>query len=284
MSGQIRTVFLQVVVVFISSCSLNHLPIGLSTYLIEQRMEGLNRLHDLTRAESELKENIQLLGRMLQQADVDPRFYIYDAHANFSYAFAFVEDRDVVRSKRLYMRAFNSALKALAVFGIQETDLNARSDQLEKKLSGLTKPAVPALYWLAMSWARLIELKQPDLVSLMHLHKTALLMQRVLELDRYYQHAGPYVFFAVYYSIRPVLLGGDPQRAREYFEIARKYNRNRLLMIDYLEAKYLHTGQAGQHSRRERIQQILKSPRDIYPGQELMNQIAKQKAASLISG
>ncbi len=247
-------------------------------------MAQLNQQADLALAKVELRENILLLSDLLKEPGVNPQFYSYSSQAHFSYAFAFLEDHNKDAARRSYLHAFDHAVKALEHTGIRKADLYAATDRLAAKLQRLDKNTVPALYWLAVSWAKLIELKQPDLVSLTHLHKTALIMEKVMALDKYYQHAGAYVFFAIYYSFRPAYLGGNRTLAMDYFNRARAYNKNRLLMVDYLELKYLYSDSAHNKNQKRQLRFILQAPVDIHPEQKLMNQVAKQKAASLLSG
>jgi len=267
---------------FISACSLNSMPDRLSTFFIEQRIDALNRENDLERARHILPENIHLLEDMISTDRKNPRLHTYAAQAYYGYGFAFVEDAHPRQAISLYYKALAHGRQALAEYGITRELLNGNTRKLKLRVAQLPREAVAALYWTALSWARLIEIRQPDLISISQLHKAVILMERVLKLDAAYQQGGPYLFFAVYYS-RPSLLGGNRQLAEQYFERARRVSNNRLLLVDYLQARYLNGSVSGSKDLNHRLQRIIQAPENLYPEYALMNAVARQKAARLLS-
>lgn len=280
-------IFLQcVLVVFLfqllSACSINQLSARVSSLFIEHRVEALNRQNDLAAVKKKMLSDIGRLESMLAAGVNTEKLHIYAAQAYYSYAFAFIEDNHTGRAMRYYHRAYEHACLVLQLYGVSEKDLQGRSDRLSSQLAALPKHAVDGLYWTALSWAKLIELRQPDIISLTQLHKTALLMKQVISFDEHYNLAGPHLFFAVYYSVRPSYLGGDDRLAQQYFDQARRYNRSRLLLVDYLQARYL--GQGGSQPRyRRQLQKIIGAPDNLYPDQALSNAVAKKKAAILLA-
>lgn len=275
--------FVQLVVLMplLASCSINQFSEKFSAFLIENKVASLNRQSDLGRVKGQLLDNIRRLESLLVSGDRSSQMYIYAAQANYSYAFAYEEDRNPEKALTYYSRAYKHALHALRAYGLRRGDLLGRTQSLKLKLSKLPKSSVAGLYWAAMSWAKLIELKQPDLLAMTQLHKAAMLMEQVLKLDSTYNLGGPYLFFAVLYSMRPAYLGGDEALARQYFDRARQFNGHRLLLVDYLQARYLNGRQGELHYQR-RLKRILHAPADLYPEQSLINAVAKQKAARLL--
>lgn len=220
---------------------------------------------------------------MLAVDENNQDLHIYAAQAHYSYAFAFMEDTHASQAIEHYFKSYQHAKAALSLQGVSARSLRGRSPQLRKKVNSLPETSVAALYWTALSWAKLIELKQPDMLLFSQLPKTAILMNRVVKLDGDYQHGGPYLFFAVYYGGLSRYLGGNSALAEEYFERARRVNKNRLLMVDFLQAKYMNGQIGGEKGLNRRLQKIVKAPDGLYPEQALMNAVAKQKAARLLS-
>ena len=183
----------------------------------------------------------------------------------------------------MHLKSYQHAVAALATHNVLAADLQGRSPRLRKKTRRLTKDAVDALYWTAVSWAKLIEIKQPDLLMFSQLHKTAILMEQVIKLDESYQLGGPHLFFAVYYGGRAAYLGGNDQLAGQYFDQARALNQDRLLLVDFLQAKYLNGRVNGDKKYTQRLRNIVKAPNDLYPEQALINAVVKQKASLLLS-
>lgn len=279
----LQAVIAGVSLLVISACSFNSLSARLSSVFIEYRVEALNRETDLSKVRSLLPENIKQLESMLAIDEDNQDLHIYAAQAHYSFAFAFMEDIHNNQAIVHYYKSYQHAKAALSLQGVSAKLLQGRSPRLEKKVSVLSESSVEALYWTALSWAKLIELKQPDVLMLSQLPKAAILMDRVLKLNGDYQFGGPYLFFAVYYAGRPHYLGGDQALAIEYFERAHRVNRNRLLLVDYLQARYLY-GRAGRgKGLNQRLKKIIQAPDDLYPEQGLMNAVAKQKASRLLS-
>lgn len=222
------------------ACSINGLSVRFSSALIEHEISVLNQENDLKKVEFLLPKNITRLEQLLLIDQRNKNLHVYASQAYYSYAFAFVEDKNIKQAISLYKRSFQHAKAALELHGVSRSDLLGNSSHLRKKIGKLPKQAVDAIYWVALSWARLIEIKQPDILLLTQLHKTAILMQQVVRFDEAYQLGGPYLFFAVYYSGRSHYLGGNDFLAGQYFERARELNHNRLLIVDFLQAKYLN--------------------------------------------
>lgn len=279
----LQAVIAGVSLLVMSACSLNSLSVRLSSVFIEHRVEALSRETDLVKVRRLLPENIKQLESMLATDGGNQNLHIYAAQAHYSYAFAFMEDTHNNQAIAHYYKSYKHAKAALSLQGVSAKLLRGRSPRLKKKVSALSKSSVEALYWTALSWAKLIELKQPDMLMLSQLPKTAILMERVLKLDADYHLGGPYLFFAVYYGGRSHYMGGDPSLALEYFERARRVNNNRLLLVDFLQAKYLNGRANGGSSLNQRLKKIIQAPDNLYPEQGLMNAVAKQKASRLLS-
>lgn len=279
----LQAVIAGVSLLVISACSLNSLSVRLSSVFIEHRVEALSRETDLSKVRRLLPENIKQLESMLATDEDNQNLHIYAAQAHYSYAFAFMEDTHNNQAIEHYYKSYQHAKAALSLQGISAKLLRGRSPRLKKRVSILSESSVEALYWTALSWAKLIELKQPDMLMLSQLPKTAILMERVIKLDGDYQFGGPYLFFAVYYGSRSHYLGGDQALASEYFERARRVNKNRLLLVDYLQAKYLYGRESGGEGLSKRLKKIIQAPDNLYPEQGLMNAVAKHKASRLLS-
>ena len=61
--------------------------------------------------------------------------------------------------------------------------------------------------------------------------RVELLMNRVLELDPGFHHAGPHLFLGAFYSGRSRMLGGNLDKARNHFEQALKITEGKYLLL-----------------------------------------------------
>ncbi len=249
---------------------------------IKYKIESLNSESDLLKVEQQLPKNIESLEQLITQNKHNKELHIYAAQAYYSYAFGFIEDKDINHATWLYSQAYHHAKKALALHGISESDLKGSTINLRQKIHALKVDATDALYWTAISWAKIIEIKQPSFSYLIQFHKPAILMKKVIKLDDSYLHYGSYLFFAVYYAALPFYLGGNNSTATKYFEQARSLNHNRLLIIDFLQLKYLK-GRIKKETYTQRLKKIIDAPTGKHTEHILMNAVAKKKASNLLS-
>jgi len=266
----------------LNACSLNSFTARISSLFIEDSIALLNTEKDLIKVKKQLPVNIAQLEKMLHHNDDKKNLHIYAAQAYYGYAFSFVEDSNKEQAIDLYYKAYKHATSALSYYNISTKDLAGQTPLLNQKVKKLSKNSVDALYWTAISWAKLIELQQPKIILFTQLHKTAVLMEQVIEIDESYQSGGAFLFFAVYYGSRPKILGGNDFLSKKYFERARTLNKNKLLMVDFLQAKYLNGRLHGKEKYNQRLRSIINAPDDLFPEQALMNAVAKQKATILL--
>lgn len=279
--------FLQLVIIGVclitfTACSIQHAYMKITSSYIKYKFELLNNESNLLKVEQQLPKNIESLEQLITKNKQNKELHIYAAQAYYSYAFGFIEDKDINHATWFYSQAYHHAKKALALHGISESHLQGSTINLRQKIRSLRVDATDALYWTAISWAKMIKIKQPSFSYLIQFHKPAILMKKVIKLDESYQHYGPYIFFAVYYAVLPFFLGGSDSTATKYFNQARSLNHNRLLIIDFLQLKYINGDNKKQTYTRQ-LQKIIDTPNDKYPEHALMNAVAKKKAIHLLA-
>lgn len=166
MKGILKVVVLTVGVQLILSCSLGSLSARFSSFFIENRLASLNRETDLKKVRLEFPENIRQLESLLAMDKKNKALHIYIAQAHYSYAFAFIEDTDPEQAVAHYFKAYQHALQVLEIYGLPVSVLSGRTIQLRLQIGKLSDESLAGLYWVALSWAKLIEMKQPDLLLL----------------------------------------------------------------------------------------------------------------------
>ena len=267
----------------LTACSMGQMVVRGSQTILDSGIESMNRETDLQLARDAMPANLKLLEGMLLEDPNNTELLIYAAEGFHGYSFGFVEREDPARAKLLYRRCYAHAKQALHVAGIDIDPEAAAPDALETAVSKAGKKAVPALFWTASCLAKWINLSRDDMSLVASLANTAILMQRVMELDDEFYYGGAYLFFGVYYGGRSPLLGGDFARAEQNFQRAAGINDNKLLMVDLLQAEYLHRQQLDREAFHERLVSILDAPGDLYPEMALVNAISKQRAAHLLT-
>ncbi len=278
----IRLILLSALLGLLNACSMGKITVRASLPMIEGGVVAMNRETDLKLAQAAIPANLGMLEGMLVKDPENRLLHEYAAQGYYGFAYGFIEDDDRARASKLYYRGFKHGKLALAEHDLNETQLNGRLDSLQVALQQLDEDAVPALFWTASNWAKWIDMNRDSAESLVQMPKAAMLMQRVLELDETYFLSGAHIFFGVYYGSRSPMMGGDFSLSEKHFNQARSNTKNRLLLIDLLQAQYLDRQRFAQKAFHQRLQTIINAPADLYPAQGLINTIAKQKAVELL--
>ncbi len=267
----------------LGACSVGQMVARSSLPVVESGNIAMNRETDLELARAAIPANLKLIEGLIEELPENPEVRLQAAQAFYGYAYGFVEDEDGVRAGKLYQRGLQHALKALALAGLHG-DINTLSPQeLKRRLDGLGRDAVPALFWSASCWAKWIDMSRNDPARLAELGKAVALMQRVLELDDTYYYGGAHLFFGVYYGNRPPMLGGDFKRSAAEFDKARAVNKDKLLIVDLLQAQYLARQELDRKQFHQLVTGIVHAPADLYPDMALANAIAQRKAKELLA-
>jgi hypothetical protein len=266
----------------LTACSMGQMVVRGSQTILDSGIESMNRETDLQLARDAMPANLKLLEGMLLEDPNNTELLIYAAEGFHGYSFGFVEREDPARAKLLYRRCYAHAQQALQLAGVDVDPESASPGAVETAVSKAGNKAVPALFWTASCLGKWINLSRDDMSLVASLANTAVLMQRVMELDDKFYYGGPHIFFGVYYGGRAPMLGGDYSRAEAEFRRAAEINDNKLLIVDLLQAEFLDRQRLDQQAFHRRLTAIIDAPDDLYPEMALVNGIAKQQAAILL--
>jgi hypothetical protein len=211
------------------------------------------------------------------------------------YAFGFLEEEMLAskhgtdaynaakaRASEFYRRGKDYGLKAMARFMSIKDPENAPFPIFEKGLKGLSKKAVPAMFWAAFSWANWLNLNSTDPAAIIALPKIEAMARRAAELDSGYGHGSTHALIAVIAASRPSMLGGSDELAKKEFDEAMG------IAPDYLMTKVLY---AQYYARRTGDQALFDSTlgavisADIGGKKEqaLANTLARRRAKILLA-
>lgn len=270
-------------VLLLHGCSMGQLVVRGTQSILDGGLEAMNRETDLQLARDSMPANLKLLEGMLVEDPDNRTLLLYAAQGFYGYSYGFIENEDHGRAGALYRRCYTHAQRALALSGLQVDPETSDAETLAAAADRLGTAAVPALFWSASCLGKWIDMNRDKVASIAGFGNAAALMQRVLELDDDYYHGGAHMFFGVYYGGRAPMLGGDFTRAQHHFDRARAINDNRLLLVDLLQAEYLHRQQLDRQAFNRTLTAVRDAPADLYPDMALVNAIAKQRAATLLA-
>ncbi len=273
---------LSIVILFISSCSLQKIALRSTTGIFQHGVEALYDETDLQLAEQATASNLKLL-EGLHKADPGNRQILLLLTQGFaSYSLGFVEDNSTERAKLFYLRARQYGLLLLAETDAFRDGIPQQEKEFITRLSFLKKKEAEALFWTAFAWGGWINLSKDEAQAIFDLGKVKAMMNRVLALDENVFFGAAHLFFGSIYGSLPKMLGGDPEKAREHFEKCLALNQNRFLMGYVYLARYYAQPLLDEALFDKYLKAVLQAPMDILPENRLITAIAKDKAQKLI--
>lgn len=267
----------------LASCSMNKLVIRQSSRLLDYGSLALYEETDLKLAEQALASNIILLEGMVKGDPGNTKLIVLTAQALAGYALGFAEDSTPKRAQVFYLRARDLGFTILKKNTGFAQALDGAPEDLQKILSKFRQKDVPLLFWTGFAWAGWINLSLNDPQAFADLPKVQIIMQRVLELDESYFHGATHLFFGSVWGMKPKILGGDPEKAKEHFEKNLQLTGEKFLLSYVYYAKYYALKTLDEDLFNRLLNKVLLAPDDVLPGYQLLNMIAKEKAKDLLN-
>lgn len=238
---------------------------------------------DLQLAEESLPAELKLMEGLLKNAPNNRRLLTALSMGFTGYAMLFVEEDAPERASHLYLRAKNYGLRAMGQNGSLLKAAGQSRTAIANALSTTGKEGLGPLFWTTMSWNGWINLNLDKPAALAQLAIAELCLERVLELNGDYFYGTPYVLMGTILASKPKMLGGNPIRAKEYFEKALSLTNGKFLLTQYHFAKYYAVRAQDKTLFNKLIRQIdMTRPEDL-KGACLINTVMKQKAKRLMN-
>jgi hypothetical protein len=266
-----------------SSCSIQKMAISSMSGILNGGMECMLEENDLRIAEVSLISNLKLIETLIKADPGNEDFLTMASMGYGSYALGFLEDSLPDRASNLYLRGRNYGLRLLkekeGITGLETMTL----DEFSKTMGKIKKDDVPALFWSAYNWGSYINLNVADPEIAADLSKVNEMMQKVIDLDSTFYYGGAFLYFGSMYSKIPKMLGGSPEKSKEYFEKALKINEGKFLMTYVYYAKMYAVAVQDKELFTSLLKKVIETPENILPKNVLPNVMAKAKAQVLLN-
>ncbi len=270
-------------VLFITGCSLQKLALKTTTGLFAYGIDAFYSEPDLEIAETAIASNLKLLDGFHLADPQNKKILELLAQGYAGFALAFLEDQAPERASRIYLRARDYGFLRLQKTRAFKNGIPKKESDFVAQLPLLKKSEVPQLFWTAFAWAGWVNLNRDDPQAVFDLSKVKAMMNRVLELDDNFFFGSAHLFWGSTYGSIPKMLGGDPEKALEHFEKAKKISDNKFLIAQVYEAKYYAATTLNETLFDQLLNQVINAPEDVLPGYELMTAVAKRKAKELLA-
>ena len=232
-------------------------------------------------AKAALPTFMVLIDGMIRDNPGDPDLLASGATLYASYGAIFADEE--ARASRLTTRARNYAQSAMCeAYAPSCAWPDATYDEFVASLDGIGSKQAEILYTYGFASLVFLRAHSSDWNSLAELPQMEALFKRYMEISGGAANSSVYTYMGILLTLRPPALGGEPERAREYFEkaIALTGGRDLGVKVEYAKgyAKLLYEREL--HDRL--LQEVLEAD-PYYDGFTLSNVLAKEQAAALMA-
>lgn len=236
--------------------------------------------NDLATVESGAPAYLLMIDSQLH-ADPDNEVLLRSAATIYTaYTDVFVKDKD--RAKKLTNKALHYALRSICVRRSNTCSLRQLNFQEFKDvISKSNAKDVPVLFALGSSWAAWIQAHSEDWNAIAEISRVEVLMQRVVELDEFYQNGAAHLYLGILATFLPAAMGGKPDVGRQHFERVLEISKNKNLMAKVIYAQQYARLVFDRELHDRLLTEVLKADPDV-PGYVLGNTLAQQRARELL--
>ncbi|MBD3226527.1 MAG: hypothetical protein GF313_17510 [Caldithrix sp.] len=277
----LRNVSVFMIGAFLLSCSPQRLVIRQLEPVLDNSVKALYEEGDLQLAEQAMAADLKLVEGLLKSDPQNEKLLTIAAQGYAGYAMGFVEDKQPQRAKKLYLRARDYGLRLLFDDDSIEAHLNKPINQFESLIAQKKEDELPGLFWSGFAWGGYLNLSLNEPTALIDFPKVQAIMKRVATLQPDYFYGGVYLFLGAVYGMKPRMLGGNPEKALQYFQKNLQMTGEQFLLTYIYMARYYAAKVLDEEKFDNYIQQIESASEDILPEARLLNAIAKKKARLL---
>lgn len=218
---------------------------------------------------------------LIEGSPDNPQLLSAGATLYATYGAAFADDE--IRASKLTSRARRYASRAMCETYKPSCGWpNATYDEFVATLEGIGKKNADVLYTYGFAWLAYLRAHSSDLDSLADLPKVEALFEHYLNISGDEVNSSAYTYMGIMLTLRPPSLGGEPERARVFFEkaIAESGGADLSAKVEYAR------GYAKLLYERELHDRLLNEVMEADPNQTgfvLSNVMAQEEAATLLA-
>jgi predicted anti-sigma-YlaC factor YlaD len=185
------------------------------------------------------------------------------------------------RSRNLYLRGRDIILKALDKKhpGFLK---NMNEKKYDQALAPMKKEDAPFLYWGAAGWLGAYAIDPLDMKIGLTVPGAKAMMDRVLEIDENFEKGTIQDFYVSYYGAMPENMGGDANKAREYYKKALEASGGKATSPYLSLATTVSVNEQNLKEFKELLNKVLEVDPDADPDNRLVNILNQRKARWLL--
>jgi len=275
-----------------TACNMPKMTADMTVAVFTQASATVDKEPDIWFARTGSTANLKMFEGLLEVTPANRDLLLLTSQSFTRYALAFLEDdlETLEEGSREYNEAHHRTTDfyhrgrryAALLLSLDYPDIASalRGDgkRLDEILSQATVDHLPAIYWIAQSWAGMINTNNDDPELLSDLPRVKRIMRWVVEHDDTYDNGGPNLFFGAVELALPVALGGNAKGSKAAFERAIDITDGKFLMAKALYARIYMRGTNNRDGYQKILQSVIDAPNDIMPSERLATEIAKVRA------
>jgi hypothetical protein len=263
--------FLILALIFsLSSCST----------LLNNLSDSLYRQNDLKLVEDGAPSYLLLVEAFVTPKTTDRNMLSTAIQLYSAYSQAFVKDP---KRQRLFTdKTKNWALQLLRTYPKFKAVETKEFSEYEKWTGSIGKRDVPYVFWAANAWIFWIIANLDSVDAVIDLPKAKAIIDRIMVLDSSYYYGAPHLFYGMFYSLMPEMVGGSLTKAKVEFDSALKYSGDKFLMTKVSYAQFYLKAKNDKKGFIKTLNEVLETDMDKYPEMRLLNLFAKNQAEELL--
>ncbi|MBE9516467.1 MAG: hypothetical protein IME93_05775 [Proteobacteria bacterium] len=220
-----------------------------------------------------------LVDSLIEGDPENPKVLLAGARIYDSYSSLFVDDE--LRARRLSGKAWRQVRKGLCNSRSLYCELNKKPfPEYARVIAEFGKGDAEFLFTYASVWIGWIQANKGNWKIVADVPKVKLAMERVAELKPGYDQGMVYLYLGGLSSLLPPALGGKPEEARQYFEMAYSFSGGKNLMAKVMMAEKYARMTFKRKLHDKLLKQVLSAETEA-AGFTLTNVLAKRRAEIL---
>lgn len=278
-----RAACLLAVIWALSGCSSSRMAVGFMTPVLDDTVDAALRNGDTALVVDALPTSILLVDGMLRTDPDNRELARIGSLLHFAYAFAYVEAQDADRASDLYARGHELGWQALDRPDIEQAVRKGTFAELGKAVTSLGEKDAESLLWICANWGMWIQLNLDLPAAAADLARLMPLAERLATIDDTLFWGMPRILLGALHAGRPVVLGGNLDRARAEFDRAFEISHRNLLIAQVFFAKTWCVQAFDAEAFETSLREVIDAPTGILPEAEFLNRIAVLQARSLLA-
>ncbi len=284
------------------SCSPRKVMVNELVGMLEDGLPAMEQEDDLDLLSRSIPAHIKLLETVLASDPRNTRLLNLLSRLYGAYAFALLEseqearqlgtpsvvDTGIAESRladavtRYYRAGAEYALRSLEVHHPQARSQLSQLIGSADFIGALDQRDLPALFWYGFNLGGAVRHQLDSVEAMAKAHLVEKAMLRATELNPAYDHGNAYLVLLVYHASRPRMLGGNPDKARQYYRLHRKINGAATSLGDIFTARYLLVQQQEKATFEKVLSSIPQTP-DAGRSFSLLEKVAAVRARTYLA-